>query len=333
VGVGDLLNNSTILVTGGTGSFGNAFIKKVFKDYSPKKLIVYSRDEHKQNAMKKLYSELYAQDKLRFFIGDVRDKERLMLAFSGVDYVIHAAALKDIMSCTYNPNEAVKTNVIGSMNIIEAARERSVKKVIFVSTDKSCYPINLYGYTKGLSERVFQAGQSYMGGKETVISIVRYGNVAGSTGSVIPLFKKLLAEGKQLTVTDKAMTRFWITLEEAIELVYKALVFSVGGDIFIPKLPSFKIMDLCAAMDCDKPRVIGIRADEKLHETLMTYEESLTAYEYTWGFVIYPLLHEWFSAEKVVQGGSTAKSIFTYQSGENYIMSVDEIKTRLKELD
>ena len=242
-----MLDNKTILITGGTGSFGKCFTKYVLTHYNPKKIIIYSRDEFKQFIMQGEFRE-YA-DKLRFFIGDVRDKERLTRAFEGVDYVIHAAALKQVPACEYNPNEAIKTNIHGAQNVIDAALDTNVKKVVALSTDKAVNPVNLYGGTKLVSDKLFIEANAYAGNKDINFSIVRYGNVAGSRGSVIPKFYDMIKKGcTELTITDYRMTRFWISLTQGVELVIKALEEATGGETFISKIPSFKISDLAEAM-------------------------------------------------------------------------------------
>ena len=242
-----MLNNKTILVTGGTGSFGNAVTSYVLEHYHPKKIIIYSRDEYKQFLMKeKFYKQ---KDLLRFFIGDVRDRDRLYRAFAGVDYVVHAAALKQVPACEYNPMEAVKTNINGAMNIVDAALDCGVRRVVALSTDKAVNPINLYGGTKLVSDKLFLAANAYAGEKDVCFSIVRYGNVAGSRGSVIPFFQNIADSGKKiLPITDYRMTRFWISLEQGVELVIKALREARGGETFISKIPSFKITDLAQAI-------------------------------------------------------------------------------------
>ena len=276
-----MLNGKSILVTGGTGSFGNHFVEYVFKNYSPKKIIIYSRDEYKQFIMANKFQDF--KEQLRFFIGDVRDKDRLKRALNGVDYVIHAAAMKQVPTCEYNPIEAVKTNIDGAMNVVDAVLDsESVKRVVALSTDKSVNPINLYGGTKLVSDKLFIAANAYVGFRDLNFSVVRYGNVAGSRGSVIPFFQKIIENGgKELPITDFRMTRFWIDLEEGVELVIKALSDARGGETFISKIPSFKITDLAEAMlpGCEKPEV-GIREGEKLHEVMVTREDSMTTYEY-----------------------------------------------------
>ncbi|WP_340694599.1 UDP-N-acetylglucosamine 4,6-dehydratase (inverting) [Hydrogenobacter thermophilus] len=316
------LENRVILITGGTGSFGRAFVRYVLKHYKPRKLIIFSRDEFKQWQMSKEFPEgEYPQ--LRFFLGDIRDKDRLRLAFDGVDYVVHAAALKHVPILEYNPFEAVKTNIIGAQNIIEVAIEKGVKKVVALSTDKAVSPVNLYGATKLTMEKLFIAGNAYAGAKETSFSIVRYGNVVGSRGSVIPLFLKLLSEGcKELPITDERMTRFWISLEEGVRLVLFALEESEGGEVFVPKIPSVRIVELARALcpDCSF-KFIGIRPGEKLHESLIAEDEArdvrLVEGEGRHYFVLLPqfsfeakALEKWKAFPKMPEG-------FFYRSDQN----------------
>lgn len=328
-----MLNGKTILITGGTGSFGQKFTRYVLEHYEPKKIIIYSRDEFKQFNMAnefKMYSE-----KLRFFIGDVRDKDRLYRAFDGVDYVVHAAALKQVPACEYNPMEAVKTNIDGAMNIIDAALDCGVKRVVALSTDKAVNPINLYGGTKLVSDKLFIAANAYAGAKDVCFSIVRYGNVAGSRGSVIPFFKNLVDKGEtKLPITDYRMTRFWISLNEGVQLVIKALTEAKGGETFISKIPSFKITDLAQAIlpGCEMPEV-GIREGEKLHEIMVTREDSEMTYEYEKHFIIYPHF-EWWNPNKIQADGKKVASGFEYSSGTNAEwLSVEQIKERLKDID
>lgn len=316
-----MLDNKSILITGGTGSFGNHFVEYVLNLYKPKKIIIYSRDEFKQFNMSNKFKIQYKEhaDVLRFFIGDVRDKERLLRALDGVDYVIHAAALKQVPSCEYNPIEAVKTNIDGAINVINTALDTpSVKKVVALSTDKSVNPINLYGGTKLVSDKLFIAANAYSGTKDIRFTVVRYGNVAGSRGSVIPFFQKMLDEGScELPITDYRMTRFWISLEQGVELVIKALREAKGGETFISKIPSFKITDLAQAMlpGCQMPE-IGIREGEKLHEIMITKEDSSTTYEYENHYIIYPH-YNWWMEEKLIPGGVKVKEGFEYSSGAN----------------
>lgn len=326
-----MLNNKTILITGGTGSFGNYFSDYILKYYKPKKIIIYSRDEFKQFNMAnkyKAYSDIF-----RFFIGDVRDKERFVRALNGVDYVVHAAALKQVPACEYNPIEAVKTNINGAINIVEAVLDSpSVRKVVALSTDKAVNPINLYGGTKLVSDKMFIAANSYVGSRDLSFSVVRYGNVAGSRGSVIPFFQQIIdSGGKELPITDYRMTRFWITLEQGVELVIKALEEAKGGETFISKIPSFKITDLAQAMlpGCKMPEV-GIREGEKLHEIMVTREDSPTAYEYNKHYIIYPH-YTWANEKNILAGGHKVEEGFEYNSGNNSEwLSIEELQRELK---
>ena len=328
-----MLNNKTILITGGTGSFGKCFTKYVLTHYEPKKIIIYSRDEFKQFIMQNDFKE-YA-DKLRFFIGDVRDKERLQRAFEGVDYVIHAAAMKQVPACEYNPNEAIKTNIHGAQNIIDAALDSGVKKVVALSTDKAVNPVNLYGGTKLVSDKLFIAANAYAGHKDISFSIVRYGNVAGSRGSVIPFFQNIINKGgKELPITDYRMTRFWISLQQGVELVIKALEEAKGGETFISKIPSFKITDLAQAMlpGCEMPEV-GIREGEKLHEIMVTVEDSFTTYEYDKHFIVYPQM-VWSKDKTPTPTGKKVPEGFSYSSGNNTEwLTVEEIRELIKDVD
>lgn len=327
-----MLNQKTILITGGTGSFGNAFTEYVLTHYRPKKIIIYSRDEYKQFLMAEKLKEY--QDILRFFIGDVRDRDRLYRAFGGVDYVIHAAALKQVPACEYNPIEAVRTNINGAMNIIDAALDCEVKKVVALSTDKAVNPINLYGGTKLVSDKLFIAANAYSGEKDVRFSIVRYGNVAGSRGSVIPFFQQMIAQGeKTLPITDYRMTRFWISLEEGVQLVIKALGEAKGGETFISKIPSFKITDLARAMapECSTEEV-GIREGEKLHEIMVTREDSAMTYEYDRHYIIYPH-YNWWEESRILPGGKKVEEGFEYSSGTNQEwLDVGELKGLLKQM-
>lgn len=327
-----MLNNKTILVTGGTGSFGNEFIKYILGHYRPKKIIIYSRDEYKQFIMAEKLKE--HRSILRFFIGDVRDKNRLYRAFDGVDYVVHAAALKQVPACEYNPIEAIKTNINGAMNIIDAALDCGVEKVVALSTDKAVNPINLYGGTKLVSDKLFVSANAYAGTKNISFSVVRYGNVAGSRGSVIPFFRNIIVNGgKELPITDYRMTRFWISLEEGVQLVIKALEESKGGETFISKIPSFKITDLAQAIlpGCNMPEV-GIREGEKLHEIMVTREDAMDTYEYEKHFIIYPHM-EWWNQDRIQPGGRKIEQGFEYSSGTNTEwLSIDDIKELLNNL-
>ncbi|MCM1186399.1 MAG: UDP-N-acetylglucosamine 4,6-dehydratase (inverting) [Lachnoclostridium sp.] len=328
-----MLNNKAILVTGGTGSFGKAFTKYIMEHYEPKKIIIYSRDEFKQFLMQNELKQ-YA-NKLRFFIGDVRDKERLTRAFEGVDYVVHAAALKQVPACEYNPAEAIKTNINGAQNVIDAALDTGVEKVVALSTDKAVNPVNLYGGTKLVSDKLFIAANAYSGSKSTCFSIVRYGNVAGSRGSVIPFFHNIIQNGgTELPITDYRMTRFWISLEQGVELVIKALEQAKGGETFISKIPSFKVTDLAQAMlpGCRMPE-IGIREGEKLHEIMVTVEDCRNTYEYDKHFIIYPQI-VWSNSKKAVPTGKPVSEGFSYSSENNTDwLSVEQIKELLHTVD
>ena len=327
-----MLKDKTILITGGTGSFGKCFTKYVLTHYEPKKIIIYSRDEFKQWMMAGEFKGY--EEKLRFFIGDVRDVNRLRRACEGVDYIVHAAALKQVPACEYNPNEAIKTNIHGAMNVIEAALDTGVKRVVALSTDKAVNPVNLYGGTKLVSDKLFVAANAYAGVKDINFSIVRYGNVAGSRGSVIPLFHKLIQEGvEELPITDLRMTRFWISLTQGVELVIKALEEAVGGETFISKIPSFKITDLAEAMlpGC-KIRETGIRPGEKLHEIMVTTEDSMTTYEYDKHFIVYPQM-TWNDRQQPNLSGQKVSEGFSYTSANNTDwLSVEDIRELLKDV-
>ncbi len=329
-----IINDKTILITGGTGSFGKAFVRYLLENGSPKKLIIYSRDEFKQFQMQNEFAPLDPENKLRFFIGDVRDEKRLYRALEGVDYCIHAAALKQVPACEYNPGEAIKTNIHGAQNVIEACLDRGVKRVVALSTDKAVNPVNLYGGTKLVSDKLFIAANAYAGNKDICFSIVRYGNVAGSRGSVIPFFQSLLDAGKkELPITDPRMTRFWISLREGVELVLKALEEAKGGETFISRIPSFKITDLAQAMapGCIMPNV-GIREGEKLHEVMITAEDSPYTWEYEKHFVIYPQI-VWSEHREPSPTGKKVPDGFVYSSGTNdQWLSVEELRERLKAL-
>lgn len=331
-----MLDNKTILITGGTGSFGKCFTKYVLTHYNPKKIIIYSRDEFKQFMMQNEFKELNTKNQLRFFIGDVRDKERLCRAMEGVDYVIHAAALKQVPACEYNPGEAIKTNIHGAQNVIDAVLDTScVKKVVALSTDKAVNPVNLYGGTKLVSDKLFIAANAYAGAKDVNFSIVRYGNVAGSRGSVIPFFYNIIKNGgKELPITDYRMTRFWISLTQGVELVIKALEEAKGGETFISKIPSFKITDLAQAMlpGCKMPEV-GIREGEKLHEIMVTVEDSTTTYEYDKHFIVYPQM-VWSEKRRPQPTGKKVSEGFSYSSGNNtQWLSVEEMQELLKSVE
>ena len=309
-----MFNDKNLLITGGTGSFGKKFVETVLKKYKPKKLIVFSRDEMKQWEMAKLYP---SNKILRFFIGDVRDKDRLYRALANVDYVVHAAASKIVSTAEYNPFECVKTNVMGAMNVIDATIDQKVKKVVALSTDKASSPINLYGATKLASDKLFTASNSYSGEHGTRFSVVRYGNVASSRGSVIPFFQHIKDSGK-IPITDIRMTRFLITLDEAVSTVVHAFREMQGSEIFVRKIPSVSILDLAKviAPNC-KIEKIGMRPGEKLHEQLISPDESTYTYEYSNYYKILSPLNNWDSSKKLIKDGKKVNEGFTYNSNEN----------------
>ncbi|KGR90091.1 flagellin modification protein FlmA [Ureibacillus massiliensis 4400831 = CIP 108448 = CCUG 49529] len=306
----NILKNKTVLVTGGTGSFGKKFTKKAL-ELGAKKIIIFSRDELKQYEMKQEFKD----SRLRFFIGDVRDKERLVRAFDGVDYVIHAAAMKHVDACEYNPFEAVKTNIHGAQNVIEAAIDCKVEKVIALSTDKACSPVNLYGATKLASDKLFVAANSYVGDKPTRFAVVRYGNVVGSRGSVVPFFKKIKESGV-LPVTDERMTRFWITLDHGVQFVLDNLERMHGGEVFVPKIPSMRVVDLAKAIgpEC-KIEFVGIRPGEKLHEAMIMEDDARHTVEFDTYYVIQPEFPFW--SKKFAEGGKVLPEGFVYASDNN----------------
>lgn len=330
-----MLNNKTILITGGTGSFGKKFLEMILDRYDPHRIIIYSRDEYKQSVMKAEYSKKYDMSKVRFFIGDVRDKDRLYRAFDHVDYVIHAAAMKQVPTCEYNPFEAIKTNIHGAQNVIDAAIDRGVKKVVALSTDKAVNPINLYGGTKLVSDKLFITANAYSKISKTKFSVVRYGNVAGSRGSIIPIFKSIIDNGgNELPITDMRMTRFWITLEQGVELVFKALAESEGGETYISKIPSFHISDLAEAMlpGC-KIKEIGIREGEKLHEVMVTKDDCRSTYEFDKHYIIYPHFEWWDESRNDRSGGKLVEDGFEYSSANNsQWLSVEQIREQLKKI-
>lgn len=329
------LNDKTILITGGTGSFGKRFIQIIFETYPDiKKVIVYSRDEFKQFIMENDPTLKQYYDKIRYFLGDVRDKERLMMAFEGVDYVIHAAALKQVPACEYNPFEAIKTNILGAQNVIEATLARNVKKVIALSTDKASSPVNLYGATKLCSDKLFIAANTYAGSKNIQFCVVRYGNVAGSRGSVIPFFKKLVADGAdRLPITDYKMTRFWLKLDSAIWLVLNALENMIGGELYVKKIPSLRIVDLATAIAPQLPTYeCGIRPGEKIHEQMIAREEAFKTLEFDDYYLIQPD-SDWWSLRYHNIEGKPVPQDFTYDSGTNtQWLSVEDIKNLIEEI-
>jgi len=309
-----MLSNSTILVTGGTGSFGNTFIPMTLGKYNPKKIIVFSRDEMKQWDMAKKF---VGDERVRFFIGDVRDKERLDRALGGVDYVVHAAATKIVPTAEYNPFECIKTNVNGAMNLIDACIDKRVKGVVALSTDKASSPTNLYGATKLTSDKLFVSGNSYSGEHGTRFSVVRYGNVMGSRGSVIPFFMSIREKGS-LPITDERMTRFMISLEQGVELVWHAFEDMVGGEIYVKKIPSMKITDLAKVIATDaKLEIVGIRPGEKLHEQMIGTEDALYTYEYPEHYKILPAIHSWDRDANRIKNGKRVQEGFSYTSDNN----------------
>ena len=330
-----MLNNKSILITGGTGSLGKALVKRILKDYPKvKRLIVFSRDEQKQFQMSQEFPDTKFQS-IRYFIGDVRDYERVKRALRKIDYVIHAAAMKHVPIAEYNPMECVKTNVLGAENIINACLETDVKSVVALSTDKAAAPINLYGATKLTSDKLFIAANNIRGRNDIKFSVVRYGNVMGSNGSVIPFFIKKKSEGV-LPITDSNMTRFNITLEEGIDMVLHALENAQGGEIFVPKIPSYKITDLATAI-CDKceQKVVGVRSGEKIHEEMITSSDSYNTYDLGKYFVILPQ-NPVFNIESFIRDkkAKKVKPGFSYNSGQNeYFLTVDELRILIDNLD
>ena len=309
-----MFDNKTILVTGGTGSFGNTFVPMTLKKYNPKKLIVLSRDEMKQWEMAKLYAD---DPRVRFFIGDVKDRDRMYRALDGVDYVVHAAATKIVPTAEYNPFECVKTNINGAMNIIDACIDKGVKGVVALSTDKASSPINLYGATKLASDKLFIAGNHYAGGKDTRLSVVRYGNVMGSRGSVIPFFMSI-KDQKEMPITDSRMTRFMISLDQAVELVWHAFEDMIGGEIYVKKIPSMKVTDLAKVIAPNsKQKIVGIRPGEKLHEQMISSEDALSTFEYPEHFKILPQIHDWHLDSMRIKDGEKVPDGFVYASDTN----------------
>lgn len=326
-----MLNDKNILITGGTGSFGKKCTAIILQRYKPRRIIIFSRDELKQFEMSQEFSDT-KYECIRYFIGDVRDKERLNRAFRGVDFVIHAAALKQVPAAEYNPFEAVKTNILGAQNVINVAIDQGVRRVIALSTDKAANPINLYGATKLCSDKLFIAGNSYVGSDQCIFSVVRYGNVAGSRGSVIPFFLKCKKNGV-LPITDPRMTRFWITLEQGVNFVFACMEKMVGGELFVPKLPSMNIMDVAKtiAPGC-KTKVIGIRPGEKLHEVMITKDDARRTLEFSKYFIIQPDFPFW-KHRCNRKSGKPVKEDFEYNSGMNpWVLTSDEMKEIITKL-
>ena len=315
-----MLNDKTILITGGTGSFGKVFVQTVLEKFSPKRVIVYSRDELKQSEMQA--AESFNHPSIRFFLGDVRDRGRLSLAMRGVDYVVHAAALKQVPAAEYNPHEFIKTNVNGATNIVEASLEAGVQKVVALSTDKAVNPVNLYGATKLCSDKVFIAGNSYAGDSGTTFSVVRYGNVVGSRGSVVPLFAKQRIQGK-ITITKPEMTRFLITLQEGVNFVLKSLDTMVGGELFVPKIPACSVADIANVVAPDAEwQIMGMRPGEKMHEILIPEDEARNVLEFDDHFVVQPIQSFWGNKIGIL-GGRSCPENFRYASNVN-CESLDE---------
>ena len=319
-----MLSNSNILITGGTGSFGHSFVLMTLKKYNPKRLVIYSRDEMKQWKMARLF---IGDDRVRFFIGDIRDKDRLYRALDGVDYVVHAAATKIVPTAEYNPFECVKTNVIGAMNLIDACIDKKVKRIIALSTDKASSPASLYGATKLASDKLFISGNAYSGEHNTIFSVVRYGNVMGSRGSVIPFFISKKSEDT-LPITDKRMTRFMITLEQSVRLVWHAFDDMVGGEIYIKKIPSMKVTDIAHSVNPNaRLEFIGIRPGEKLHEEMISKEDSLYTYAYDDYFKILPNINKWSKSKDRIKEGEKVEENFSYTSENNQAwMSAEDLR-------
>ena len=319
-----MLKNATILVTGGTGSFGHAFVPLALEKFNPKRLVIFSRDEMKQWEMAKLYGN---DQRVRFFIGDVRDKDRLSRALNGIDYGVHAAATKIVPTAEYNPFECVKTNVLGAMNLIDACIDQGVKRVVALSTDKASSPANLYGATKLTSDKLFIAGNAYSGNDDTRFSVVRYGNVMGSRGSVIPLYMSLAREGV-LPVTDERMTRFMITLQQGVDLVWHAFNDMVGGEIYVKKIPSMRIGDIARAVDPGaRIEIVGIRPGEKLHEQMIALEDAPYTFEYHDYYKILPALFNWSQDPERIKGGKLVPEGFTYCSNNNSVwLTVEKLR-------
>ncbi len=309
-----MFETSSILITGGTGSFGHTFVPMLLERFNPRKVIIFSRDEMKQWEMAKKFA---GDHRVRFFIGDVRDKDRLYRALDGVDYVVHAAATKIVPTAEYNPFECIKTNINGAMNLIDACIDKGVKRVVALSTDKASSPINLYGATKLASDKLFVSGNSYAGGHETRFAVVRYGNVMGSRGSVIPFFMSVKDQGV-LPITDERMTRFMISLEEGVELVWHAFEDMEGGEIYVKKIPSMKVTDLARVVAPDaKHEIVGIRPGEKLHEQMIGAEDSYYTYEYPEHFKILPAIHDWSADAARIKDGKKVPEGFVYSSDNN----------------
>ena len=319
-----IFDGASVLITGGTGSFGKAFLDKILTERNPARVVVYSRDELKQYEMKQKYGD---DPRVRFFLGDIRDRDRLKTAFHGVDYVVHAAALKQVDTAEYNPMEYVKTNILGSENVLQAAIDAGVKKVVALSTDKASSPVNLYGATKLTADKLFIAGNHYAAGYETRFSVVRYGNVMGSRGSVIPFFRNLAAKGEPLPITDFRMTRFFITLPQAVDFVMDSFNDMAGGELYVPRIPSMLVADLARAISPESELVeVGIRPGEKLHEEMISENDSRRTYEFDDHYVIAPMLDSWLTSPTFANGKLVPED-FSYCSDTNdQWLSVDQIR-------
>lgn len=337
----NLFKNKNILITGGTGSFGKKFVETIIRKYSFNKIIIYSRDELKQYDMKEELAKKFANlHKVRFFLGDVRDYERLYLALKDVDYVVHAAALKQVPAAEYNPTEFIKTNILGAENVIKASLNRKIKKVVALSTDKAVNPINLYGGTKLVSDKLFVSANNYVGREKISFSVVRYGNVAGSRGSVIPYFQKLERDGNNFfPITDERMTRFWITLQEGVNFVISSFIRMRGGEVFIPLIPSFKVVDLAKAINPKlKLKIVGLRPGEKINELMCSADESQQVIKFKDYILILPSIKN-FAPEKnkyllspLKEKGEFVKNTFEYNSGKNIFFSVQELRKKIKDI-
>ena len=323
-----IFDGASLLITGGTGSFGKAFLKQVLETRNPDRVVIFSRDELKQYEMRQTWGD---DPRVRFFLGDIRDRDRLKMALHGVDFVVHAAALKQVDTAEYNPMEYVKTNILGSENVLQASIEAGVKKVVALSTDKASSPVNLYGATKLTADKLFISGNHYAAGYETRFSVVRYGNVMGSRGSVIPFFRNLAAKGEPLPITDFRMTRFWITLPQAVEFVMTCFNDMAGGELYVPRIPSMKVTDLAKAINSDSELVeVGIRPGEKLHEEMISREDSRRTLKLHDRYIVMPTLAEWGWVPPL---GESVPEDFAYTSDSNdYWLSVQDIRELLQAL-
>ena len=325
------MNNKSILITGGTGSFGKKFTKLTLGKYSPKKIIIFSRDEMKQWTMAEKFEKFDPEGRIEYVIGDVRDKERLNRIANSVDYIVHAAATKIVPTAEYNPFECIKTNVNGAMNVIEVAIEQKVKKIVALSTDKACNPINLYGATKLASDKLFVAANLHTLNSDTCFSVVRYGNVMGSRGSVIPFFHSIAKTGV-IPITDERMTRFMITIEQGVKLVWHAFEDALGGEIYVQKIPSMKVIDIARAINPDaRHEITGIRPGEKIHEVMISEEDAMSSYEYGWYYKILPTLKHWNKDAERIKDGEKVKQGFIYSSGNNREwMTIEQLRKFLE---